>query len=336
MTPDAQPSDARSPDVQLPDARPLLVLITGPTGMGKSALAMQVAERLGARLPVEIISVDSAQVYRGMDIGTAKPDPQQRARVPHHLIDIREPTESYSAGEFVRDALAAASVVHKRGALPLLVGGTMLYLRALYQGLAALPPASPAVRRELDALASERGWPALHAELARVDPTAAARIAPRDAQRIQRALEVFRLTAVPISQWQCATHGAAERFRWLRYALVPPEDAAGRAALRSRLAARWTRMLEAGLLEEVGRLYARGDLGAHHASMRAVGYRQLWPIFAGGANREQAERQALSATAQLAKRQLTWLRGEPDLRRLVPAVGLAEALAGDILSAARA
>lgn len=316
-----------------PAARPLLVLITGPTGMGKSALAMQIVEQLGTRLPVEIISADSAQVYRGMDIGTAKPDAQQRERVPHHLIDIRDPTERYSAGDFVRDALEAASRIHSRGALPVLVGGTMLYLRALYHGLAALPSASPSLRQELDAQGRSVGWPALHAELTRVDPTAAARIAPQDAQRIQRALEVFRLTGVPISHWQRATHGAAERFRWLRYALVPQENSAGRAALRARLAARLERMLEAGLLEEVRRLHARGDLSAQHASIRAVGYRQLWPIFAAGVSREQAEREALIATAQLAKRQLTWLRREPDLRRLVPTVGLAEAVAADILAA---
>lgn len=315
------------------DARPLLVLITGPTGMGKSALAMQIAGQLGRQLPVEIISADSAQVYRGMDIGTAKPDVQQRARVPHHLIDIRDPAESYSAGEFVRDALEAASKIHARGAVPLLVGGTMLYLRALYHGLAALPPASPVVRQELNAQASSRGWPALHAELMRVDPAAAARIAPQDAQRIQRAWEVFRLTGVPISQWHRATHGASERFRWLRYALVPQEDAAGRAALRARLAARLAHMLEVGLLEEVRRLYARGDLSLRHASIRAVGYRQLWAIFEERASREQAERLALVATMQLAKRQLTWLRREPDLHRRVPAVGLAEALAADILAA---
>jgi tRNA dimethylallyltransferase len=315
---------------------PLLVLITGPTGMGKSALAMQVATLLGERrLRVEIISADSAQVYRGMDIGTAKPDVQQRARVPHHLIDIRDPADSYSAGEFVRDALTAASGIHSRGALPLLVGGTMLYLRALYQGIAALPPASPALREQLDAQARATGWPALHAELARVDPAAAVRIAPQDAQRIQRALEVYRLTGAPISQWQRTTRGAAERFRWLRYALMPQEDAAGRAALRAGLAARLTRMLETGLLEEVHRLYARGDLSVRHAAIRAVGYRQLWPVFAAGMSREQAQRDALVATAQLAKRQLTWLRREANLQRLAPAVGLAEALAADILAALR-
>ncbi len=317
-------------------ALPLVVLITGPTGMGKSELALQLAERLAPQVRAEIISADSAQVYRGMDIGTAKPDARQRARVAHHLIDIRDPAESYSAGEFVRDALAAASAVHGRGGVPLVVGGTMLYLHALYHGLAALPPASSALRRELDAQARASGWPALHAELARVDPTAAGRIAPQDAQRIQRALEVFRLTGVPISQWQQrAMQAASGRFRWLRYALVPRPDAVGRAQLRARLAARFERMLQAGLLEEVGRLYARGDLNAAHASIRAVGYRQLWPIFTAGADREQAERQAIIATARLAKRQMTWLRREsiPTLPSAAGPVGLAEALAADILAA---
>jgi tRNA dimethylallyltransferase len=314
--------------------RPLLVVITGPTGMGKSELAMQLVERLAGRVCLEIISVDSAQVYRGMDIGTAKPDAAQRSRVPHHLIDIRDPAESYSAGEFVRDALACAAAIHARGAVPLLVGGTMLYLRALYHGLAALPPACAQLRGELDARASESGWPALHAELARVDPAAAQRIAPQDAQRIQRALEVFHLTGVPISAWQQrATHGAAQRFRWLRYALAP-QDAAQRSALRARLALRFERMMHAGLLEEVRRLHARGDLSVRLASIRAVGYRQLWSVFAAGANCAEAQRQAVSATTQLAKRQLTWLRGEHNLCQLSPAVGLAEALAGDILAAA--
>lgn len=316
---------------------PLLVVLTGPTGSGKSALALQLAERLQARLPLEIISVDSALVYREMDIGTAKPSRDERGRVPHHLIDIRDPACSYSAGEFVRDALSAISEIQARGHQPLLVGGTMLYLRALYQGLAALPPASMLIRRELDAQAQQDGWPALHAQLNEVDPVAAARIAPQDAQRIQRALEVFRLTGIPISRWQQSTEGARERFRWLRFALLPETGPAGRSALRSRLEARLARMLEAGLLEEVQRLYARGDLTAQHASMRAVGYRQLWQIFAAGVSLTQARAQALDATAQLAKRQLTWLRRETGLIKLVASsVGLAEGLEEHILAAGRA
>jgi tRNA dimethylallyltransferase len=319
------------------EAAPLLVVLTGPTGSGKSALALQLAERLQGTLPLEIISVDSAQVYRGMDIGTAKPDAAQRARLAHHLIDIRDPAESYSAGEFVRDALKAADEIRGRGHQPLLVGGTMLYLHALYHGLAALPQADAAVRAELDALAREQGWPALHAELARIDPLAAARIAPADGQRIQRALEVWRVTGVPISQWQQRTEGARGRYRWLRFALLPEDGAADRAALRARLAVRLSGMLEAGLMQEVERLYARGDLSEQHASVRAVGYRQLWRVFSAGALPGEAQQAALTATAQLAKRQLTWLRREPALTRLdAAAVGLAEAVGTQILAAARA
>jgi tRNA dimethylallyltransferase len=319
------------------DAAPLLVVLTGPTGTGKSALALQLAERLQGTLPLEVISVDSAQVYRGMDIGTAKPDAAERARLKHHLIDIREPVESYSAGEFVRDALAAADEIRARGHQPLLVGGTMLYLHALYHGLAALPQADAAVRRELDAQALQHGWPALHAELARIDPRAATRIAPADGQRIQRALEVWRITGVPISEWQQRTQGAGERYRWLRFALMPEDGPGARAALRGRLAARLAGMLQAGLLQEVERLYARGDLTEQHAAVRVVGYRQFWRVFSANATLIEAQQAALTATAQLAKRQLTWLRRTPALIRLdAAAVGLAEALAAQILAAAGA
>jgi len=324
-------------------ALPLLVILTGPTGSGKSDLALQLAERLEPTLPLEIISVDSAQVYRGMDIGTAKPVLERRARVRHHLIDIRDPADSYSAGEFVRDARSAITQIQARGRQPLLVGGTMLYLRALYQGLAALPPASAAIRRELDAQAQRHGWPALHDELARLDPAAAARIAPADAQRIQRALEVHRLTGAPLSAWLHTTQGAREQYRWLRYSLLPA-DAAARTALRERLAARFAQMLEAGLFDEVRRLFARGDLTAQHPSMRAVGYRQLWQVLAGGIRLDEAQRQAVIASSQLAKRQLTWLRREPGLIA-VPldaasvgrgaGVGRVEALTADILAASR-
>jgi len=321
----------------MPQGPPLLVVLTGPTGTGKSALALQLAASLQDTLALEIISVDSAQVYRGMDIGTAKPDAAQRARLPHHLIDIRDPAESYSAGEFVRDALETVDEIHRRGHQPLLVGGTMLYLHALYHGLAALPMADAAVRRQIDALALQHGWPALHAELARIDARAAARIAPTDGQRIQRALEVWRITGVPISEWQQRTQGARERYRWLRFALLPEEGPVARAALRAHLAARFSGMLEAGLLREVERLYARGDLTEQHASVRAVGYRQLWRIFSAGAAPAEAEQAALTATAQLARRQLTWLRREAELIRLNAAgVGLAEAVGRQILAAARA
>jgi tRNA dimethylallyltransferase len=313
-------------------APPLLVL-TGPTGSGKSDLALELSEYLAATLPVEIVSVDSVQVYCGMDIGSAKAGRAARARVPHHLIDIRDPAESYSAGEFVRDARTAIAGILQRGRVPLLVGGTMLYLRALHQGLAPMPPASDVVRREIDAQAASVGWPALHAELERVDAAAAARIARSDSQRIQRALEVHRLTGVPISQWQRSTHGARDQFRWLRYALLPT----ARVEWPQQLAARFTAMLRAGLVDEVRALHARGDLTERHSSVRAVGYRQLWQFCAGGCSLEDAVQRANIATAQLAKRQLTWLRREQDMTVLpAHAVGLAAVVARSIQAAAHA
>jgi tRNA dimethylallyltransferase len=313
--------------------RPPLLVLTGPTGSGKSDLALELSDCLQPELPVEIISVDSVLIYRGMDIGSAKPGRDARARVPHHLIDIRDPAQSYSAGEFVHDARAAIAAIQRRGRLPLLVGGTMLYLRALYQGLAVLPPASAAVRLDLDAQAASGGWPALHAELERVDPAAAARIARTDAQRIQRALEVHRLTGVPISQWQRRTQGARDQFCWLRYALLP----SARSDWRRHLAARFHAMLQAGLLEEVRALYARGDLTERHPAVRAVGYRQLWRYFAGSCSLEEAVQRAIIATAQLCKRQLSWLRREQDITVLpAHAVGLAEIVARSIRAAARA
>jgi tRNA dimethylallyltransferase len=312
---------------------PLLVVLTGPTGTGKSALAVELAGYLGAAVPTEIVSVDSAQVYRGMDIGTAKPDRATRARVAHHLIDIRDPAEGYSAGDFVREARAAIGAIHGRGRIPLLVGGTLLYLRALREGLAALPPASAAVRAEIDALAAERGWPALHAELAAIDPMAAARIAPQDAQRIQRALEVFRLTGAPISQTQQRTRTAADPYRWLPFALWPDS----RALQRVQLVERFEAMLRAGLLEEVRALYARGDLNERHSAVRAVGYRQLWQYCAGRVSLEQAVAGAVTATTQLAKRQLTWLRRDTELQRLTPGqAGLARRLGAQVRAAAGA
>jgi tRNA dimethylallyltransferase len=314
-------------------AAPLLVVLTGPTGSGKSDCALQLVQHLATQLPVEIVSVDSAQVYRGMDIGTAKPERAIRDRVPHHLIDIRDPAQTYSAGDFVREARAAIADIHARGALPLLVGGTMLYLHALRDGLARLPAASPEIRRQIDALAGAQGWAAVHAELGRVDRDAAARIAPQDAQRLQRALEVYRLTGVPISQWQDRTQGTRKQYRWMRYALVP----SSREDLRQRLQARFAAMLGAGLVDEVRGLYARGDLTPQHPAMRAVGYRQLWPYCAGQVRLEEASARAVTATAQLAKRQLTWLRRDREITPLSGAsVGALEALATEICAAARA
>jgi tRNA dimethylallyltransferase len=294
-----------------PLAAPLRALVlTGPTGSGKSAWAM----RLAAQLPIEIISVDSAQVYRGMDIGTAKPGAADRARVPHHLLDIRDPAERYSAGDFVADASAALQAIHARGRLPVLVGGTLLYLRALLRGMAALPPAEPAVRAQLDLEARARGWPALHAELAGIDARAAERIHPNDPQRIQRALEVYRLTGRSISHFQAQTQPPLAGVQWLRYALIP----GNRAQHAQHLARRFSQMLAAGLLAEVRALFERGDLDAQLPAIRAVGYRQLWDYCAGACDLERATALAVTATAQLAKRQLTWLRSEPGFQALDP------------------
>jgi len=285
------------------------ILLCGPTASGKSDWALALAERW----PVEIISVDSTQVYRGFDIGSAKPDKALRERIPHHLLDLRDPQETYSAGEFVADALATIAAVRSRGALPVLVGGTMLYFNALVRGLARLPQADPKIRAAIDARAATLGWPALHAELQGIDPEAAARIHPNDPQRIQRALEVFELSGRTISAWQRDTrpeHG----LRWSRWALVPVD----RAALHARIAARYAQMLDAGLLAEVQRLLALPGLEARSPSMRAVGYRQLADHLAGQCSLDAAVEQAVAATRQLAKRQLTWINADPLWRRIDP------------------
>jgi tRNA dimethylallyltransferase len=293
----------------LPALLPAIIL-TGPTGVGKSAWAMQLARTL----PLEIISVDSAQVFRGLDIGTAKPGGRERALVPHHLIDIRDPDESYSAGEFVRDARATMAEIHARGRVPLLVGGTMLYLRSLLRGMAELPAASLMVRADLDAQATALGWPVLHARLAEVDPLAAARIHANDAQRIQRALEVQILTGQPISQLQAETRGAAADYRWLQLALVPTD----REQLRAGLSSRFNVMMDTGLAAEVQALHQRGSLHERLPAIRSVGYRQLWQWCAGRTTLAQATELAITATGQLAKRQLTWVRSESGLERLDP------------------
>lgn len=288
-----------------------VLLLTGPTGAGKTDWAIRLAESA----PVEIVSVDSALVYRGLDIGTAKPSPEVRARIPHHLIDICDAAESYSAGRFVSDALASIRAIHARGRAPLLVGGTMLYVRSLLDGLAELPQARPELRRELDARAARAGWPALHAELARLDPAAAARIAANDAQRIQRALEVCLATGQPISELQRTTASPLAPFS-VRYWMLNPPD---RAVLHQRLTRRLEAMMAGGFLDEVRRLRARGDLTSSHSSMRAVGYRQLWAHLEGQYGLAEAGRRALAATRQLAKRQLTWMRAEPRGAWLDPA-----------------
>ncbi|ROR32028.1 tRNA dimethylallyltransferase [Inmirania thermothiophila] len=286
-----------------------VVFLMGPTATGKTELACALAERL----PVEIISVDSAMVYRGLDIGTAKPPPEVRARFPHRLVDVADPAERYSAGRFVREATEAVEQAHARGRLPLLVGGTMLYFHALERGLAPLPEAVPEVRAAIDAEAAERGWPALHAELARVDPQAAARIRPHDAQRIQRALEIWRVTGRSLSWWQ-ARGGRPAPWPLTRIALVPSD----RAALHARIERRFQAMLDAGFLEEVARLRARGDLDPTLPAIRAVGYRQAWAHLDGAVGREEMAAQAVAATRGLARRQLTWLRRWPGLVAVDP------------------
>jgi tRNA dimethylallyltransferase len=292
--------------------KPLLGLcLAGPTASGKSGAALALAQALRGQIDVEIISVDSAQVYRGMDVGTAKPSPAERAAVPHHLIDLLEPTAAYSAARFAAEARRQAAAIRARGRLPLLVGGTMLYFKALRSGLNTLPAADAAERAALDAEAATRGWPALHAELARVDPPTAARLAPLDAQRIQRALEVFRLTGRPLSSFH-ADSTTDESPAWPLISLEPHS----RAWLHERIAQRFDAMLQAGLVAEVMALRARGDLHAGLPSMRCVGYRQAWEALENGALDSRAlaglREAGIAATRQLAKRQLTWLRAWPE------------------------
>ena len=286
-------------------SRPLLLCLMGPTASGKTDLAIALAEARNC----ELVSVDSALVYRGLDIGAAKPD------YPHHLVDIRDPAQAYSAADFAADARRLVADISARGRTPLLVGGTMLYFKAFLEGLADMPAADPAIRREIEAQAAEHGWPWLHAQLARVDPEAAARIHPNHSQRLGRALEVYRASGIPLSQWQRHEPPGAlpgERYRVVQLAICP----ADRAVLHRRIAARFEQMLAAGLLQEVRGLYQRGDLHPGLPAIRAVGYRQLWQHLAGECSLEEAVARAIAATRQLAKRQLTWLRKWPDLHWL--------------------
>jgi tRNA dimethylallyltransferase len=275
------------------------ILLMGPTATGKSALALELADAFDG----EIVSVDSAQVYRGMDIGTAKPDAATRARRPHHLLDLVDPTESYSAARFARDALEAIDGIRGRGRVPIVAGGTMLYFKALTEGLSDLPGADPAVRAQIDDEARLRGWRALHAELARADPATAARLQPTDAQRIQRALEVLRMTGEPLSALQ-GRRDAPPLGDSVSLALVPRD----RAKLHEAIARRFDAMLDDGLVEELAALRERYALAPGLASMRAVGYRQAWRYLDGDIDGDALRATGIAATRQLAKRQITWLR----------------------------
>lgn len=285
--------------------KPLLICLLGPTASGKTDLAIELA----AERNCELVSVDSALVYRGLDIGSAKP------AHPHHLIDIRDPAQVYSAADFVADAHRLAAEITDRGRTPLLVGGTMLYFKAFLEGLARMPAADIAIRGEIEAEAARHGWPWLHARLAQLDPEAARRIHPNHSQRLARALEVYRATGVTLTEWQRRGGGQAlpeERYRIVQLAICPLE----RAVLHRRISQRFLRMMESGLLAEVAALYRRGDLGPQLPAIRAVGYRQLWQHLAGECSLEDAVANAVAATRQLAKRQLTWLRKWRDLHWL--------------------
>jgi len=289
---------------------PLAVFLMGPTASGKTSVAVELVQRL----PLEIISVDSALVYRGMDIGTAKPDAATLALAPHRLIDIRDPGEAYSAAQFRVDALREMELICASGNTPLLVGGTMLYFRALEQGLSDLPAADPEVRAQLEARAAEIGWTAMHQRLAEVDAQSAARIHPNDPQRIQRALEVYELTGVALSELCRRGSETPPNYRFIKIVLAPPE----RATLHRRIEARFRAMLEQGFVDEVQRLQRRGDLDSQLPALRAVGYRQAWMYLRGELSADEWVERALVATRQYARRQLTWLRAEADAHWVDP------------------
>jgi tRNA dimethylallyltransferase len=310
---------------------PSCIYIAGPTASGKTAAALAIAQER----EVEIISVDSALVYRGMDIGTAKPSATELATVPHHLINIRDPLHAYSAAEFVRDATTLTADIQARGKTALLVGGTMLYFKALMDGMDDMPPADAAVRAVLEQEAQDKGWPALHAELAVVDPVTAARLAPADSQRIQRALEVFRISGLPLSHFHTRRDAiknvASNAYSTGAAALISlePQD---RAWLHGRIAQRFDAMLEQGFLDEVRTLRARGDLHPDLPSMRCVGYRQAWEALDGQYPMAELRERGIAATRQLAKRQITWLRSMP--QRHIVACDAPDALA-QVLQLAR-
>lgn len=297
------------------DRRPLAIALMGPTASGKTALAVEWAQALDT----EIVSVDSALVYRGLDIGAAKPDAATRTLARHHLVDVRDPHEVFSAADFAREALPPMLALAGRGRVPLLAGGTGLYFSALLEGLSELPPADTAVRAGIAAEAQARGWAAMHAEMAAADPLAGQRIKPRDLQRITRAIEVFRLTGRPISAWQGASARRIFPFRVLKLVLAP----ADRAVLHERIERRFDQMLEQGFLAEMHRLRADPRLHPDLPSMRAVGYRQAWRHLDGATDAANFRAEAIAATRQLAKRQLTWLRAQRDARWFDPATGRA-------------
>jgi tRNA dimethylallyltransferase len=295
-------------------ATPVLLLL-GPTASGKTALATRLVDRFKGKRRIEIVSVDSALVYREMNIGTAKPDAQMLTHYPHHMIDLIDPHEVYSAADYRRDVLTVLQGIVSRGAVPLMVGGTMMYVKTLLEGISALPPADPAIRTALTAEAAAIGWPAMHAKLAAVDHLTAARLKPNDSQRIQRALEVFLISGVPMSELHQRESNAAPGSAHTSFphtahlfALVPSD----RAVLHQRIAERFDEMLKAGFLNEVRQLRERFALTADMPSMRAVGYRQAWQFLDGELNKDQLREQAIAATRQLAKRQLTWLRSMPN------------------------
>ena len=297
------------------DPRPLAIAVMGPTASGKTATAIALAQQLGG----EIVSVDSALVYRGLEIGSAKPDAAERAQAPHHLLDLRDPWQTYSAAEFAVDAGKAVADILARGRMPILAGGTGLYFRALLQGLSPMPPADPDARARIAAEAAAKGWAALHAELAAVDPSAAARIHATDPQRIQRALEVYRLSGTPISDWQKLPGVDRLPVRTLKLVLAPRE----RSVLHQRIQTRFERMLDQGFLDEVRALRALPQMAAVAApldlpAIRAVGYRQAWEYLDGRGSASEFRERGIQATRQLAKRQLTWLRGELDVRWFDP------------------
>lgn len=284
---------------------PPAILLMGPTASGKTAVAVAIAEKF----PCEIVSVDSAQVYRHMNIGTAKPEAELLRRAPHHLIDIIEPHETYSAARFRDDALILMREITERGRIPLLVGGTMLYFRALVEGLSELPEADPAVRMVIDTMAQETGWPSLHGELTRIDPETAAKLAPNDAQRIQRALEVYYITNKPMSDFHKKPKYVYFPYRPIKIALVPGD----REALHGRIAERFEAMLELGLISELRKLRQQYALEITMPSMRCVGYRQVWQYLDGEFGLAGLREKSIAATRQLAKRQLTWLRSMTDV-----------------------